>query len=177
MVEVAREVRPRWPFRLPGGAPDGVLRRRRAGGIERLLHVEGAPAVVRVTQPARARVVFVAGGDSDDVAEEALARMRFALGVDDDLRAFYDRFRDDPVIGRSVRARPDLRVVRRLPARHRAHDGRQPAGLGDRGGGAHLLREVRRLGGPGWRAPPRQGRLVVRDACQGFEDVRMHEHA
>ena len=113
MVEVRREVRPAWPFRLPGGGPDGVLRRRREGGIERLLHVEGAPAVVRALQPARDRVVLVAGADSPDVAEEALARMRFALGLDDDLRPFYDRFRHDPVIGRSVRARPHLRIIRR----------------------------------------------------------------
>jgi 3-methyladenine DNA glycosylase/8-oxoguanine DNA glycosylase len=113
MVEVRREVRPAWPLRLPGGGPDGVLRRRRAGGVERLLHVEGAPAVVRVAQPARDRVVLVAGADSPDVAEEALQRMRFALGVDDDLRPFYDRFRSDPLIGRSVRARPYLRIIRR----------------------------------------------------------------
>jgi 3-methyladenine DNA glycosylase/8-oxoguanine DNA glycosylase len=113
MIEVRREDRPRWPLRLPGGGPDGVLRRRRAGGIERLVHVEGAPAVVRVGQPARDRVVFVAGADSPDVAEEAIARMRFALGVDDDLRPFYDRFRDDPLIGASVRARPHLRIIRR----------------------------------------------------------------
>src|SRR6266540_3903570 len=113
MVEVRREVRPPWPYRLPGGGPDGVLRRRREGGIERLVHVEGAPAVVRVAQPARDRVVFAVGADSPDVAEEALQRMRFALGVDDDLRAFYYRFRSDPLIGRSVRARPHLRIVRR----------------------------------------------------------------
>jgi 3-methyladenine DNA glycosylase/8-oxoguanine DNA glycosylase len=55
----------------------------------------------------------VAGADSPDVAEEALQRVRFALGVDDDLRPFYDRFRCDPLIGRSVRARPHLRVIRR----------------------------------------------------------------
>jgi DNA-3-methyladenine glycosylase II len=113
MVEVSREVRPPWPYRLPGGGPDGVLRRRREGGIERLLHVEGAAVVVRVAQPARDRVVLVAGADSPDVAEEGLQRMRFALGVDDDLRQFYDRFRDDPLIGRSVRARPHLRIIRR----------------------------------------------------------------
>jgi 3-methyladenine DNA glycosylase/8-oxoguanine DNA glycosylase len=89
------------------------MRRRRAGGIERLLHVEGAPAVVRAAQPARDRVVLVAGADSPDVAEEALQRMRFALGVDDDLRPFYDRFRDDPLIGQSVRTRPHLRIIRR----------------------------------------------------------------
>jgi 3-methyladenine DNA glycosylase/8-oxoguanine DNA glycosylase len=113
MVEVTREVRPAWPVRLPGGGPDGVLRRRREGGIERLLHVEGVPAVVRAGQPARDRVVLVAGADSPDVAEEALARMRFALGLDDDLRPFYERFRDDPLIGRSVRSRPHLRIIRR----------------------------------------------------------------
>jgi 3-methyladenine DNA glycosylase/8-oxoguanine DNA glycosylase len=113
MVEVRREVRPVWPFRLPGGGPDGVMRRRRGGGLERLLHVDGARAVVRVGQPARDRVVLVAGADSPDVAEQAIARMRFALGVDDDLRPFYERFRFDPVIGRSVRARPHMRVIRR----------------------------------------------------------------
>src|SRR4051794_22251585 len=113
MVEVRREVRPVWPYRLPRAGLDGVLRRRRDGGLERLLHVEGLPAIVRVGQPARDRVVIVAGADSPDVAEEALRRMRFALGVDDDLRPFYDRFRSDPLIGRSVRARPHLRVIRR----------------------------------------------------------------
>ena len=102
-----------WPYRLPRAGPDGVMRRGRDGGLERLLHVEGAPAVVRVGQPARDRVVLVAGADTPDVAEEALARMRFALGVDDDLRPFYDRFRDDPVIGASVRSRPYLRIIRR----------------------------------------------------------------
>jgi DNA-3-methyladenine glycosylase II len=113
VVEVRREVRPVWPYRLPRAGPDGVMRRGRDGGLERLLHVEGAPAVVRIGQPARDRVVLVAGADSPDVAEEALARMRFALGVDDDLRPFYDRFRDDPVIGASVRKRPHLRIIRR----------------------------------------------------------------
>ena len=39
-----------------------------------------------------------------------IRRMRFATGVDDDLRPFYDAFRDDPVIGRAVRAAPELRV-------------------------------------------------------------------
>lgn len=114
MLEVRREVRPVWPYRLPTrGGMDGILKRRRGGGLERLLHVEGRPAVVRVGQPARDRVIFVAGADSPDVAEEAIARMRFALAVDDDLRPFYERFRDDPFIGRSVRANPERRIIRR----------------------------------------------------------------
>lgn len=113
MIEVRREIRPPWPFRLPGAdGMDGVARRRN-GVLERLLHVEGQPAVVRAAQPSADRVVLGARAERPDVAEEAIARMRFALGVDEHLGAFYDRFRDDAVIGPSVRARPHLRVKRR----------------------------------------------------------------
>jgi 3-methyladenine DNA glycosylase/8-oxoguanine DNA glycosylase len=38
--------------------------------------------------------------------------MRFATGIDDDLAAFHARFRDDPVLGRALRASPALRVRR-----------------------------------------------------------------
>jgi 3-methyladenine DNA glycosylase/8-oxoguanine DNA glycosylase len=39
--------------------------------------------------------------------------MRFALGVDEDIRPFLRRFAGDPLIGRSLRRRPWLRVLRR----------------------------------------------------------------
>lgn len=112
-VEIRVEVVPRWPFRLPRrGGGDGVLRCRGAV-LERLLHVEGRPAIVRVAQPAERCVLFGAwAGDRGD-AQEAIARMRFALGVDDDLRPFYDLHRDDPVIGLSLRRAPWLRIARR----------------------------------------------------------------
>ncbi len=107
-----REVAPRWPVRLPArSAPDGVLRVR-GGVVERLLRVEGEPVVVRAAQRGD-RVLLGAQAAGPEAAEEGIARMRFALGVDDDLRPFYDRFRDDPLIGASVRARPWLRVLRR----------------------------------------------------------------
>src|SRR4051812_29581258 len=112
MVEVRREVRPVWPLRLPPSGMDGV--QRRVGSVlHRLLHVDEEPVVVRVAQPSAQRVVLGAEAARADVAEEAVARMRFALGVDVDLRPFYERFRDDPLIGRSVRDRPHLRVSRR----------------------------------------------------------------
>jgi 3-methyladenine DNA glycosylase/8-oxoguanine DNA glycosylase len=38
--------------------------------------------------------------------------MRFATGVDDDLEDFHERFREDAVLGRAIRARPWLRVRR-----------------------------------------------------------------
>jgi len=112
MVEVRVSVRPPWPYRLPGGGPDGVLRRR-GGVLERLVHVDGQAAVVRIAQPARDEVVLGARAGDREVARQAIARMRFALGVDDDLRAFHERFADDRLIGRSLRARPWLRAVRR----------------------------------------------------------------
>ena len=113
LVEVRREVVPRWPVRLQRhSAPDGVLRVRN-GVLERYLHVEGSPVVVRAAQPAQDRVVLGAWAADAATGEEAIARMRFALGVDDDLRPFYERFRFDPLIGPSVRARPWLRVWRR----------------------------------------------------------------
>jgi 3-methyladenine DNA glycosylase/8-oxoguanine DNA glycosylase len=110
---VVREVRPRWPFRMPAfGGRDGILRTG-GGALTRLLHVDDEPAVLRVRQVARDRVVFAAAAADHATADEAIARMRFALAVDDDLRPFYERFRFDPLLGRPVRARPHLRVRRR----------------------------------------------------------------
>jgi 3-methyladenine DNA glycosylase/8-oxoguanine DNA glycosylase len=113
VVELRVEVVPRWAFRLPRhGGRDGVLRCR-GGVLERLLHHEGRPAIVRVAQVGERRVLFGAwAGDRDD-ADAAIARMRFALGVDDDLRPFYERYRDDPLIGPSLRRAPWLRITRR----------------------------------------------------------------
>jgi len=92
---------------------DGVTRRRK-GVIERLLHDEGGePVAVRVAQTAPDSVVFGARARSRVSAEHGIMRMRFALGVDDDLREFHKRFKDDPLIGRSLRGRAWLRVGRR----------------------------------------------------------------
>ncbi len=113
MVELRVEVVPRWAFVLPRrGGRDGVLRSR-GGVLERLLHTDGRPAVVRVAQVAERRVLFGAWAPDREDAQAAIARMRFALGVDDDLRPFYDRYRDDPLIGPSLRRRPWLRLARR----------------------------------------------------------------
>jgi len=113
MIEVRREIRPVWPFRLPGaGGMDGVARRR-GGVLERLLHVEDEPVVLRAAQPSVDRVVIGARGARKDVCEEAIARLRLAFGVDESLAPFYERFRDDPLIGASVRSRPHLRPARR----------------------------------------------------------------
>ncbi|HEU4701530.1 MAG TPA: hypothetical protein VFS37_03535 [Conexibacter sp.] len=113
--ELRVEVRPAWPFRLSrASGPDGVLQVRR-GVIHRLLHhgADERPVIVRVAQTARDRVLFGAQADDPAAAAWGIERMRFALGVDDDLRPFHDRFREDPLIGRAVRMDPTVRLRRR----------------------------------------------------------------
>lgn len=126
------EVRPPSPFRLPSyGSEDGVMRVQR-GVTSRLLHVDGSPVLVRAWEPGKDRVALRAepldpnviavprrgavaparqAGDAD--LELAIERMRFALGVDDDLSEFYRRFRGDPLLGPLLRRRPHLRPRRR----------------------------------------------------------------
>ena len=68
------------------------------------------PVVIRVAQISADRVLFGAQADSREVAEWGIERMRAALGIDLDLRPFYERFRFDPLIGAAVRAHPGLRA-------------------------------------------------------------------
>jgi 3-methyladenine DNA glycosylase/8-oxoguanine DNA glycosylase len=102
------------------------------GVASRLLHVDGCPVLVRAWEPGRDRVALraealdpraiVCPGPVDDAPlrqagaaelETALERMRFALGVDEDLTDFFRRFRGDPLLGPLLRRRPYLRPRRR----------------------------------------------------------------
>jgi 3-methyladenine DNA glycosylase/8-oxoguanine DNA glycosylase len=124
-VELRVEVRPASPYRLPPcGGVDGVLRCR-GSVLERLMHRgahhdaepgadhDAEPVVVRIAQTAPDAVLLGARAQTHEAARYGIERMRFALGVDEDLSSFYREFADDPLIGRSVRRRPWLRVRRR----------------------------------------------------------------
>ena len=82
-----------------------------------MLHdADGEPVAVRVAQSAQSApdtVIFGARARRRESAEHGIARMRFAVGVDDDLREFHRQFASDPLIGGSVRTRPWLRARRR----------------------------------------------------------------
>jgi DNA-3-methyladenine glycosylase II len=124
------EVRPPSPFRIGRGSTDRTLRVE--GGIAtRLLTVDCAPVLVRAWQRGPDRVAFRA--DPVDPArltapaacvelrpaglaelEVAIERMRFALGVDEDMSAFHQRFRRDPLLGPIIRRRPAFRPSRRI---------------------------------------------------------------
>jgi 3-methyladenine DNA glycosylase/8-oxoguanine DNA glycosylase len=123
------EVRPPSPFRLGRGSADRTLRVQ--GGIAtRLLTVDCAPVLVRAWMRGpglvgiRAEAVDPAALTIPLACEEprpagraelatAIERMRFALGVDEDMSAFHQRFRRDPLVGPIIRRRPDFRPHRR----------------------------------------------------------------
>lgn len=112
-VELRLEVLAPWPFALRGASPDGLFRMR-GRAVQRLVHVGAEPVLVGAVQAGRRRVVFGARTPrSAEAAAEGIRRMRFATGVDEDLREFHERFAGDAYIGRAVRSRPDLRVRRR----------------------------------------------------------------
>lgn len=112
-AELRVEVQPRWHFRLPARYGLDRLTRRRGGVIHRLVHCDGHPVLVRVAQTSPDTVLFGAQARTRDAAAAGIARMRCALGVDQDLRPFHVRFRRDPLIGAALRADPGLRLAGR----------------------------------------------------------------
>lgn len=125
------EVRPPSPFRLGRGSEDRTLRVH--GGVAtRLLHAGGSPVLVRAWQPGPGRVKLRAQAVDPAAVEYrvpagaaaapagaaqlrlAIERMRFAIGVDDDLSEFHRRFRRDPLVGPLIRRMPSFRPRRRL---------------------------------------------------------------
>jgi 3-methyladenine DNA glycosylase/8-oxoguanine DNA glycosylase len=107
------EVTPPWPYRLPRRGGGNSLMRVRDGVVRRLLHFDDRPVCVFVWKLRDGAVRFRAAGGTTEDRERAIERMRFALGVDDDLRPFYERFRRDPMLGPAIRRRPWLRTRRR----------------------------------------------------------------
>jgi 3-methyladenine DNA glycosylase/8-oxoguanine DNA glycosylase len=116
-VELRVEVRPPWAFRLRRRSGMDGLSPVRRGVLHRLLHErldgEEQPVHVRVAQLSSGNVLLGACAERRESGERAIARMRRALGVDLDLRAFHDEFARDPLIGAAVRADPALRPAGR----------------------------------------------------------------
>src|SRR5438046_1089599 len=105
------DVRPPGPYRLPPAGRDGILRRRH-GALVRVLHSDGEQAIARAWL-VRGAVRLHAEAPSRDTAAWALERMRFALGVDHDVRPFQREFSSDPLLGPVIRGKPWIRPIRR----------------------------------------------------------------
>jgi 3-methyladenine DNA glycosylase/8-oxoguanine DNA glycosylase len=127
------EVTPPWPFKLPRGSGGDATASYRRGVLWRLLHVRERPVIVRAWQPQRRLVVLRAdaidpsrvdgrglvgapeaaeSAEAEDL-ELAVERMRFAIGVDDDLTDFRASIRGDRLLEPLIRRYPDVRPRRR----------------------------------------------------------------
>ena len=132
MTSLEVEATPPSPYRLPSYSSEDRTMSVRGGVLSRLLRVGESPVLVRAWEPGRGRVALRAepvdpaalsaprslpapstGPAGERELRLALERMRFALGVDDDLTDFYRRFRRDPLLGPALRRRPWLRPRRR----------------------------------------------------------------
>ncbi|MET0306921.1 MAG: hypothetical protein ABW196_11945 [Solirubrobacterales bacterium] len=132
MKGLEAEARPPSPFRLPGYSSEDRVMRVSNGVLSRLMRIEESPVLVRAWEPGRGRVTLRAEPldpaavaapraipplpsrpAGPDQLRLAIERMRFALGVDDDLSEPYRRFRRDPLLGPLLRRRPWLRPRRR----------------------------------------------------------------
>ena len=107
---IEQDVRPAGPYLLPSAGRDGVLRRQ-GEALERLLHDGEQQVVVRAwAVPGAVRLRAEARGR--EAAAHGIARLRFALCLDHDLRPFQRAFCRDPLIGPVIRRRPALRPRR-----------------------------------------------------------------
>jgi 3-methyladenine DNA glycosylase/8-oxoguanine DNA glycosylase len=137
--------------------------RVRAGVLTRLLRLGDERVVVAAWQRRGGEVALRATASPDRpdppraALELAIERMRFALGVDDDLSGFHRAFRADPFIGPAISRRPWHRP-RRRPFAWEALAWSITKQLIESGRAAEIQRRmVRRWGGratspfpPGW---------------------------
>lgn len=111
MPTVEHDFRPIGHYRMPGAARDGVLRRR-GRAIVRAIHHRDECAVVAAWACGGGRVRIRAQAPSGEAVEFAIDRMRYALGIDHDLRPFHAEFKRDPLIGPAIRRFPWIRPTR-----------------------------------------------------------------
>lgn len=122
-------VRPSAPLRMPRLVGGDRIFRLRGPWLERLLVLDDRAMIVRVREGGRGEFVFAAEPvdpallegpgagtlrEADDEALElGIARLRFGLGVDEDLSDFYEAFRGDELLGPAIKGRLHNRPQRR----------------------------------------------------------------
>jgi 3-methyladenine DNA glycosylase/8-oxoguanine DNA glycosylase len=109
MVVLEDAVRPVWPSEAPRSAGPGGLLKIRGNVVSRAMP---SGAIAKAAWRGE-EVLLRAEAESDELAEDALTRMRFVLALDDDLAPFHRAYARDPLLGRALKARPRLRVLRK----------------------------------------------------------------
>jgi 3-methyladenine DNA glycosylase/8-oxoguanine DNA glycosylase len=98
-------VHPRWPSEPPRSTGPGGLLKIDGNVVRRALVIDGELLLAEAAW--RGDVVHLRGD------ERAIERLRFVLALDDDLAPFHRAHGRDPLLGRIIKARPRLRVIRK----------------------------------------------------------------
>ena len=112
-------VHPAWISEPPRSAGPGGLLEIRGNVVRRAMRrgiAEGMPVTSEARQNGELMLAEAAWrGDEVLLRGEpaAIERLRFVLALDDDLAPFHRVHRSDPLLGRVIRARPRLRVLRK----------------------------------------------------------------
>ena len=155
------DVSPSGPYSLTlsvRGAGD-ACRRFRGGVLSALIEGEGGTEIVRARQKPDGTIALRVD------SEQGLERIRFELALDDDHSAFLQRFRDDPLLGPSLRTLRGLRPIRLATVAHallRALCGQLITAREARSIEARVIRRVSPCDtASGLYAPPTQERLAA----------------
>jgi 3-methyladenine DNA glycosylase/8-oxoguanine DNA glycosylase len=107
-MPVRAELRPKGPYslRLSGRLASDACRVVADGTFRSTIRVDGRLERVQAAQRVDGTIVVVAD------SEAGVEHVRFALGLDDDHSAFLDEFRNDPLLGETLRRIRGLRPLR-----------------------------------------------------------------
>jgi 3-methyladenine DNA glycosylase/8-oxoguanine DNA glycosylase len=107
-VGISAELTPRGPYslRLSARGANDATRRWDRTRLTACLAVDGGQELAEAWQRPDGTVVIRAA------SEAGLERMRFTLAVDDDHSEFVHRFKNDPMLGRTIRGIPGYRPIR-----------------------------------------------------------------
>jgi 3-methyladenine DNA glycosylase/8-oxoguanine DNA glycosylase len=105
-------MRPPWPSEPPRSPGPGGLVTLKGGVARRAIRVDGEITLAEAAWRGD-DVHLRAHATTEHAARVAIERLRFVLALDDELEPFHRAHRADPVLGRLVKARPKLRVLRK----------------------------------------------------------------
>jgi 3-methyladenine DNA glycosylase/8-oxoguanine DNA glycosylase len=115
VVETTLRPRPPYSLELSARKASDSTRFLRDGVLTLVLEAGGAPALARVWQRGDGTLAVRVEGERP---ADALEPLRFVLAADADHAPFLAAFRDDPLIGETVRRRGGLRPLRLATVAH-----------------------------------------------------------
>jgi 3-methyladenine DNA glycosylase/8-oxoguanine DNA glycosylase len=106
LIEASLRARGPYSLRLSTRLGSDATRVAAAGRLRSVHQIDGRLEIAETGQRSDGTLLVRAA------SEEAIERLRFMLGIDDDHSEFLDRFAGDPFLGRTVRSLRGLRPLR-----------------------------------------------------------------